>query len=130
MKHTTLIPLALAATLASGIGLAQSAPGHHPDPQAQLKHLSVILELSAQQQAQLRDILTTHREALDARRAEGRQVRAERREARRADREAFEQQVAALLSDEQKARFEALKAERDAQRERRHGVRTGSQGEG
>jgi Spy/CpxP family protein refolding chaperone len=130
MKRMTLISLALATAFAGGVALAQPAPGHHPDPEAHLQHLSVILELSAQQQAQLRDLLDAKREELEARREAGREAREERREARRADREAFEQQITALLSDEQKAKFEALKAERHARRERRQGLRGGGHGEG
>lgn len=122
MKRMTLISLALATALFAGVALAQPAPGHRPDPQAHLQHLSVILELSTQQQAQLRELLDAKREELEARR--------EAREARRADREAFEQQIAALLDDKQRAKFDALKAARHAQRERRQGLHAGRHREG
>lgn len=126
MKRTNLISLALAAVLSSGVALAQPAPGHRPDPEAHLQHLSVILELSTQQQDQLRELLDAKRAELEARREAGREAR----EARRADREAFEQQITALLNDEQKAKFDALKAERHSQRGRRQGMHAGRRGEG
>lgn len=126
MKRMTLISLALTTALSAGVALAQPGPGHRPDPEAHLQHLSVLLELSTQQQAQLRELFDAQREALEARREAGREAR----EARRADREAFEQQITALLDDEQKAKFDALKAARHAQRERRQEMHAGRHREG
>jgi Spy/CpxP family protein refolding chaperone len=119
MNRMTLIALALAGTIAAGLAIAQPAPGQHPDPEAHLQNLSVILELSPQQQVQLRELLDAKREEMEARREAGREAREQRREARQADREAFEQQIAAILNDEQKAKLEALRAERHARHERR-----------
>jgi Spy/CpxP family protein refolding chaperone len=130
MKRTNLISFALATALTASSALAQPATGRHSDPETHLQRLSVILELSAQQQSQLRDMLEARRENRDGRRQADIEARAQRREARRADHEAFEQQIAAMLSDTQKAKFEALIAERQAQRPRRQGPQAGGQGEG
>ncbi len=130
MKRMTLISLALAAALGAGLAIAQPSAGSRPDPEAHLQNLSVILELSPQQEAQLRGMLEAKREELVARREAGGEAREQRRAEREADRQAFEQEIAAMLDESQKAKFEAIKAERMHQRERRHARRDPRHGEG
>lgn len=130
MKRMTLISLALASIIAAGLAIAQPAPDSRPDPEARLRNLSVLLDLSPQQQSQLREMLASKREELDARRQAGHEAREHMREERRADRHAFAQEIAAILNAEQQAKFEAIKAERRAQRGEPRAVGAERRGEG
>jgi Spy/CpxP family protein refolding chaperone len=123
MKRMTLISLALASAITCGSALAQPAPGNRHDPEAHLRNLSVLLELSPAQQSQLRNILEVKRADRAASREQGREAREQMRAERRADREAFEQEIAAILNVDQQAKFNAIKAERRAQQEKRRAMR-------
>lgn len=130
MKRMILISLALASSIAASLAFAQPASVSRPDPEAHIRNLSVLLELSPQQQTQLRGMLEAKREELKAQREAGRKAREHMREERRENRHAFEQQIAAILNAEQQAKFEAIKAERLAQREKRQAMRGGRRTEG
>ncbi|HEX5754881.1 MAG TPA: periplasmic heavy metal sensor [Arenimonas sp.] len=130
MNRKTLISITLAAALACGLAIAQPPGGGHPDPEAHLQNLSVLLELSPQQQAQLRDMLELKRKEMEARREAGRESREQMREERKANREAFEQDIAAILNAEQQAKFKAIQAERRARHEQRRAMRQQRSGEG
>lgn len=129
MKHMTLISLALTSMIAGGLAIAQATPDSRPDPEARLRNLSVLLELSPQQQSQLREMLASKHEELDARRQAGREAREHMREVRRANRHAFAQEISAILDAEQQAKFEIIQAERLAMRERRQPMRAERRGE-
>lgn len=129
MNRMTLIGVALAATLAGGLAGAQPPDGGRPDPEAHLRNLSVLLELSPQQQAQLRDMFELKRKELEARREARRESRTQMHEARKAEREAFEKDIAAILNAAQQAKFEAIQAERRARHEQRRAMRQPRGGE-
>lgn len=130
MKRMTLLSLVLVGSIACGLASAQPAPGQRPDPGAHLQNLSVILELSPQQQAQLGELLDARHAQREARREAGREAREQKREARRADHEAFEQQLLAILDEQQQAKFAAMKAKRHSRRDRRRGQHAERHGEG
>lgn len=112
-------------------------------------HLAEYLGLDAQQQAAVRQLQVQQREAMKPLREEGGELRRKLREATEAEkpdaqavgeatlalkahrerikgeRAAFEQKLVALLTPEQKQKFEALKAARDIDRGPRGGRRSG-----
>lgn len=123
MKKPSVISLALASVLACGAVLAQPGPGQRPDPVARLQNLSVLLELDTAQQDKVRVMFKKQHEQMQARREQQRQSQDQDRQARRAEhetrREAFERELATVLSPEQMRKFQALTAERHAKPPRR-----------
>lgn len=132
MKRVTLITLTLASVIACGLAIAQPAPGNRHDPEVHLRNLTVLLELSTAQQSQMRNILEAKRADREAMRERGRATREQMRGERRAEREAFEQEIAAILNAEQQEKFNAIKAERRAQQQKRRamGPQRGNQDHG
>jgi Spy/CpxP family protein refolding chaperone len=120
MKKLSMISLALASVLACGAALAQPGPGQRqrPDPEARLQNLAVLLELDTAQQGKVRGLFERQHQQMQARREQQRESQGEDRQARRAEhemrREAFESELATLLTPEQMRKFQALTAERHA----------------
>lgn len=121
-----LLPIALSGALALGLAgaaVAQDTPqqpqqenqgwghgrhGHPMDPDSQLAHMTRQLDLTADQQAQIRPLLVAHQQqqqalfqdqslSQDDRRAKARTMNAE-----------THKKIEALLTDEQKQKFQAM----------------------
>lgn len=124
MKRSTIVAIAAAATLAIGSAAVMAGSGkHRGNPEQQLEMLTERLGLFDDQVPKVEAILA-------ASAAERQQIREtytlsqkkEAREAMRAVKENMETSLATVLTDDQQARFDELKAERrDRRGDRRKG---------
>ncbi|HTV82072.1 MAG TPA: hypothetical protein VME18_05435 [Acidobacteriaceae bacterium] len=108
----------------SGQGSGQSWGGHHHrmDPDAELKHMTQELGLSADQQNQIRPILVDRQQKMQALWRNQSLSRDDRRSQMMSIRQDSNAKIEALLSDQQKQQFEAM--------QERHGRHSGTGGEG
>jgi Spy/CpxP family protein refolding chaperone len=123
--------LALACILAVSLAapaLAQQRRG--PSPDQRLAHLSERLQLSEEQQAKLRPILEQENEELKAAFDQARESgkKSGFREVARPIRERTDESIQALLDEEQKGRFDALREEQRARFEKRKKMGPGGKG--
>ncbi|UJR82205.1 hypothetical protein [Sandaracinus amylolyticus] len=91
--------------------------GHHRDPERRLQHMTQALGLDANQVALVRQAFDQARAEHEALRAQPRSP--ERREQHRAIMERTRERIDAVLTPEQRARAEQLRADHHARREMR-----------
>jgi Spy/CpxP family protein refolding chaperone len=97
-------------------------PGHRGmDPEAQLNHLTKALDLTADQQAQIKPILESQHQQMEALHQDQSLSREDRFAKMKAMREDSRTKIEAALNDTQKQKFEAMQ-------ERMHDRRGGEQG--
>jgi hypothetical protein len=108
-------------TQAPATGAQEQGPGHrgmHMDPNKQLEHLTKTLNLTADQQTQIKPILTDRQQKMQALW----QDQALSREDRHGKAEAIQQdtktRLEATLNDQQKQQFEEMQAKMQARRHR------------
>ena len=106
--HFTLAAILLATSMAAPAQPPGPPPGP-PPPEQVVEHLTAELQLTETQQAALWEILQAA--APDRRADRPRCASPEQRDARR---DAVDAEIAALLDEDQRTRFEALRANRPA----------------
>lgn len=128
------ITLALAGLLALGAGSAANAQyrdsgqggqgqrHHRMDPDTELKHMTKELGLSADQENQIRPILVDRQQKMQALWQNQSLSREDRRSQMMSIRQDSNAKIEALLTDEQKQKFETM--------QERQGRRGGHQGQG
>lgn len=132
--------LALAAIFGLGGAAAaplaqdQSAPSGHqegrraPDPDRQTKMLAKRLNLSSDQESQVKSILTDRAQKMQSIFSDNSLSQQDRREKMRAVREDSDQKIRALLNDSQKQTYDQMQQEmRERQQNRREQGGQGSQ---
>lgn len=144
--QTKLLTLALSGMLALGVGsaaLAQDNPppppdqnqagpppegargrGMHMDPNRQLEHLTRTLNLTTDQQAQIKPLLVEHQQKMQALFQDQSLAPQDRRTQMRTLSEGTHNSIRAILTDEQKQKFDAM------QERMRHGGHGGPPPEG
>jgi len=96
-------------------------PGRrHMDPDTQLRHMTKQLDLTADQQSQIRPILVDRDQKMQALWQNQSLSRDDRRSQMRSIREDSNSKIEAVLNDQQKQQFEAMQ-----QRRGRHGMQGG-----
>lgn len=120
-----LFTLAMAATLAlgvSGAALAQDTPPPPPDqaqgqqgrgpmrmdPDRQLEHMTKELDLSADQQSQIKPVLVDRQQKMQAIFQDQSLAREDRRAKMQAIRAESQAKIEAVLNDQQKQKYEAM----------------------
>jgi periplasmic protein CpxP/Spy len=101
----------------------QGGPGggrHGMDPEAQLKHLTKALDLTSDQQAQLKPMLDAQHQQMEALHQDQSMSREDRFAKMKTIREDSKTKIEAVLNDSQKQKFEAMQ-------ERMHDRRGGGQ---
>ena len=120
LPRLRLVVVLVVIGLLSAPAIAQQRRG--PDPEKRVAHLTEQLGLDADQQAKLRPILEEEgrdlKAAFDDARASGK--KGGMREIAKPIRERTDARIEALLKDEQKERFQALRKEQRERMERRH----------
>lgn len=121
-----LCSLVLTGLLATGVMLAQepgSAPeqgapqaegggmgghgGHRMDPDQALAHMTKRYKLTADQQSQIKPILQDEQQQMQAMRADTSTSRDDKRAKMQSMRQASQQKIEAVLTDEQRQKFDA-----------------------
>jgi len=137
MKHK-LFAIALGGMLVLGTGAALNAQDQTPangpqqgqwrdghrrfmDPDRQLQHLTKTLNLSADQQSQIKPILVDRQQKMQALWQDQSLSRQDRRSKAMAIRQDSTTKLEAALSDQQKQQFEALQAKMQERRQHRMG---------
>ena len=85
---------------------------HGMNPERQLKHLTKMLNLSADQQAQIKPILEEHAQQLNALRGDTSLSQHDRRAKMREIRQSSKAKLEAVLNDQQKQKFETMMSKR------------------
>jgi Spy/CpxP family protein refolding chaperone len=126
MMKRQLCSLVLTGFLATGVMLAQeagSAPeqnapqaegggmghhgGHMMDPDQRLAHMTKRYKLTADQQSQIKPILQDEQQQMQSMRSDTSTSREDKRAKMQSMHEADQQKIEAVLTDEQKQKFEA-----------------------
>ena len=145
-----LCSLVLTGLLATGVMLAQepgSAPeqaapqadaggmgGHHGggnmmDPDQRLAHMTKRYKLTADQQSQIKPILQDEQQQMEAMHSDTSTSRDDKRAKMQSMHQASTQKIEAVLTDEQKQKFEADQQKMQERRaEHRHGGMNGAEG--
>lgn len=95
--------------------------GHRMDPDRQLAHLTKTLDLSADQQAQIKPILLDRQQKMQALWQDQSLSRQDKRAKAQAIQQDTQTQLEAALNDQQKQKFEEMRAKMQARREQRMG---------
>jgi Spy/CpxP family protein refolding chaperone len=122
------IPLAGSVALQAQNEAPPAGPGHQRGgPERELEHLTRVLSLNADQQTQVKALLTEQRQKMEALRNGGSDADASsqgappRREQMESIRNDTDTKITALLNDDQKTKFAQWQAERKARMEHRQG---------
>ncbi len=99
----------------------QSHRGHRMNPDRQLAHLSKTLDLSADQQAQIKPILQDRQQKMQALWQDQSLSRQDRRAKAQAIQQDSQTKLEAALNDQQKQKFEEMRAKMQARRQQRMG---------
>jgi periplasmic protein CpxP/Spy len=94
---------------------------HHMDPQQQLQHLTKVLDLSADQQAQILPILTDRQQKMQALWQDQSLSRQDRHVKAQAIQQDTTTRLEAALNDQQKQKFEAMRAKMQERRQQMDG---------
>jgi hypothetical protein len=94
---------------------------HMMDPDRQLAHLTKTLNLSADQQSQIKPLLVDRQQKMQALWQDQSLSQQDRRSKAQAIREDVRTKLEATLNDQQKQQFEALQAKMQARRQQRTG---------
>jgi len=143
-----LCSLVLTGLLATGVMLAQepgSAPeqgagapqaegggmgghgGHHMDPDQMLAHMTKRYKLTADQQSQIKPILQDEQQQMQAMHADTSTSRDDKRAKMQSMHQASQQKIEAVLTDEQRQKFDADQQKMQQHRaEHMHGGQGGS----
>jgi len=92
---------------------------HRMDPEHQLQHLTKALDLTADQQAQIRPILTDRQQKMQALWQDQTLSRQDRRTKAQAIQQDTTTRLEATLNDQQKQKFEEMRAKMEARRQQR-----------
>lgn len=95
--------------------------GHRMNPDRQLAHLSKTLDLTADQQAQIKPILVNRQQQMKALWQDQSLSRQDKRAKAQAIQQDTRTQLEAALNDQQKQKFEEMRAKMQARREQRMG---------
>jgi protein CpxP len=95
--------------------------GHRMDPDRQLAHLTKALDLSADQQAQIKPILMDRQQQMQALFQDQTLSRQDKRAKAQAIQQDSRTKLEAALNDQQKQKFEEMRAKMQARREQRMG---------
>jgi periplasmic protein CpxP/Spy len=111
------------APAADGPQQGQAEPGHRRmmDPDKQLEHLTKTLNLSADQQAQIKPLLVDRQQKMQALWQDQTLSRQDRRAKAHAIQQDTRTKLEATLNDQQKQQFEAQQAKMQERREQRMG---------
>lgn len=95
---------------------------HHgpPSPEQELAHMTKALDLTGDQQTQLKPILQNRRDQLQQLRQDSNTLRPEKYAKMKAMDEESNSKVEAILNPEQKTKYESMVAKRRQQREESH----------
>jgi len=122
------IPLAGSTALWAQNDAPPAGPGHQRGgPERELEHLTQMLSLNADQQTQVKALLTEQRQKMEALRNGGSNADASsqgappRREQMESIRNDTDTKITALLNDDQKTKFAQWQAQRKARMEQRQG---------
>jgi len=124
-----LAPAGLAAQNANGADNQQAArpmQRHIPDVDTQLQRLSKKLKLTDEQKPQVKTILEGQRDQMQKEMQEPSSGRGEKRDKMREIHENASSKIRALLTDDQKSKYDKLEAQRQERMQRRRGRRGGS----
>lgn len=99
----------------------QSHRGHRMSPDRQLAHLSKTLDLSSDQQAQIKPILQDRQQKMQALWQDQSLSRQDRRAKAQAIQQDSQTKLEAALNDQQKQKFEEMRAKMQARRQQRMG---------
>lgn len=104
-------------------GAQQTGPhrGHRMDPDRQLAHLSKALDLTADQQAQIKPILQDRQQQMRALFQDQTLSRQDKRAKALAIRQDSRTKLEAALNDQQKQKFEEMRAKMEARHQQRMG---------
>jgi hypothetical protein len=104
---------------------SQSSGQHHRgqrmDPDRQLEHLTKTLDLTADQQTQIKPILLDRQQKMQALWQDQSLSRQDRRAKAQAIQQNTQTQLEAALNDQQKQKFEEMRAKMQARRQQRMG---------
>ena len=125
----------LSLAMAAGSAFAQDNPapspqtypmhGHHRmDPDTQLKHMTKQLDLSADQQSQIKPMLESRQQQMQALWQDQSLSQQDRRQKMMAIQQDTSNQIEGVLNDNQKQKYEAMQAKM-----REHGMRHGAGGD-
>lgn len=134
--RTQMAVLALGGVLALGMGMAaaQEAPApaapqgamrgmHRMDPERQLAHLTKALSLTSAQQDQIRPLLAERTQKMQALMQDQQLAPKDRRMQMRSISEGTQNGINAVLTDEQKQKYAAMRAQmKERMHERRGGM--------
>jgi periplasmic protein CpxP/Spy len=95
--------------------------GHRMDPDRQLAHLTKTLDLTADQQAQIKPILLDRQQKMQALWQDQSLSRQDRRAKAQAIQQDSQSRLEAALNDQQKQKFEEMRAKMQARRQQRMG---------
>ena len=95
--------------------------GHRMDPDRQLAHLTKTLDLPADQQAQIKPILLDRQQQMQALWQDQSLSRQDKRAKAQAIQQDSQTKLEAALNDQQKQKFEEMRAKMQARREQRMG---------
>jgi periplasmic protein CpxP/Spy len=96
------------------------APHHQMDPDRQVKMLTKKLDLTAEQQTQIRSILTDRQQQFESIRNDSSLAPKDRREKMRSLREDSDTKIKAVLTDSQKQTYEQMQAQMRQRMQERH----------
>jgi periplasmic protein CpxP/Spy len=126
---TLLLPASLLAQYGGpGGGAEQSGPGHRhmPSVDDQLQHLSKKLKLTDEQKPKVKEILQDQRDQMQQLMQDSSGDRTEKGQKMREIHQNASSKIRALLTDDQKARYDKLEAERQERMEKRWHHRRGA----
>lgn len=95
--------------------------GHRMNPDRQLAHLTKTLDLTSDQQAQIKPILVDRQQQMQALFQDQTLSRQDKRAKAQAIRQDSQTKLEAALNDQQKQKFEEMRAKMQARREQRMG---------
>ncbi|HEY1807447.1 MAG TPA: hypothetical protein VGG42_02740 [Acidobacteriaceae bacterium] len=95
--------------------------GHRMDPDRQLAHLTKKLDLSADQQAQIKPILLDRQQQMQALWQDQTLSRQDKRAKAQAIQQDTQTKLEAAMNDQQKQKFEEMRAKMQARRQQRMG---------
>ena len=119
MKHQALIPvlsILIVTVFVSGTTNAQDSKQKRPEQKANMEKLSNALNLTEEQESQVKQILEEAREAQQKARVAGVTDASVSREAGRERMKATHSKIRAILTDEQKTKFDTIVKRRARQR--------------
>jgi periplasmic protein CpxP/Spy len=99
--------------------------GHAPDPNKQLAHMSKKLSLTADQQSQIKPILTDRQQQMQGLWQDQSLSKSDRHATIKSIRDDANTRIEAILNDQQKQQFEAMQAKMEA----RHGMHKSGSGD-